>query len=145
MNRRTFLGTLAALAVAPAAAGRAGNNNYSRAKGPAVCGAEQLGTTIQSAGWSAGETLTRGDVFSIAGVYALHPSTGVRTAHLLQFVVTADVTADSRGCVGIPVWPALRDDGLYRTVARSPRHQAAFVDLRQGRVVGSSTLPQGAL
>lgn len=49
-------------------------------------------TTIETAGWGS-DTLTRGDIITIGGVFARNPITGRATPHLQQFIVTADVAA----------------------------------------------------
>jgi hypothetical protein len=73
------------------------------------------GTTITSTGTVAtqgqatlpisftgtGSTWKQGDVFTIAGVYAVNPQTRQSTGSLQQFVVTADVTATTTGTLAI--------------------------------------------
>jgi hypothetical protein len=49
--------------------------------------------TITLDGFSAGTTVTAGDVFTMAGVYAVNPQTRLSTGSLQQFVVTAAQTA----------------------------------------------------
>lgn len=53
------------------------------------------------------KTWKRGDVFTIAGVYAVNPQTRESTGSLQQFVVTEDVTGTSTATVKIS--PALYD------------------------------------
>lgn len=48
-----------------------------------------------------GKTWKQGDVFTIAGVYAVNPQTRQSTGSLQQFVVTADVTATTTGTLAI--------------------------------------------
>lgn len=48
-----------------------------------------------------GKTWKAGDVFTIAGVYAVNPQTRQSTGSLQQFVVTADLTASSTGTLSI--------------------------------------------
>lgn len=50
-------------------------------------------TTLDVDGVSGTETLKKGDVFTVAGVYSVNPETKVSTGQLYQFVVAADVTA----------------------------------------------------
>ena len=47
------------------------------------------------------KTWKQGDVFTIAGVYAVNPQTRQSTGSLQQFVVTADLTASSTGTLSI--------------------------------------------
>lgn len=49
-------------------------------------------TTMAIDGGTGTNTITKGTVFTIAGVNAVHPLTGVDTGSLQQFVVTADLT-----------------------------------------------------
>ena len=49
--------------------------------------------TITLSGVTAGQTFEKGDVFTIADVYAVNPETKTQYDHLQQFVVTADVTS----------------------------------------------------
>jgi hypothetical protein len=42
---------------------------------------------------TAAQTYKKGDVFTVAGSFAVHPETKVATSRLQQYVVTADVTA----------------------------------------------------
>ena len=42
---------------------------------------------------SAAQTFKKGDIFTVAGCFAVHPETKVATSRLQQFVVAADVTA----------------------------------------------------
>ena len=52
-------------------------------------------------------TVTKGSVFTIAGVFAVHPITKQVTSNLQQFVVTADGTADGSGDIAVSFSPAL--------------------------------------
>ena len=53
----------------------------------------QGSTTITLSQASVTTTLTAGDVFTVAGVYAVNPQTRQSTGSLQQFVVTAAATA----------------------------------------------------
>lgn len=52
-------------------------------------------------------TVTKGQVFTIAGVFKVHPITKDVTSELQQFVVTADGTADGSGDINVSFSPAL--------------------------------------
>ena len=54
------------------------------------------------------KTWKQGDVFTIAGVYAVNPQTRQSTGSLQQFVVTEDLTASSTGTLSIspPIYTA---------------------------------------
>lgn len=65
-------------------------------------------TTIALTGTSGG-TLTKGDVFTVANVFAVHPITKVTQNFLQQFVVTADNTAVSTAYTGVAISPTIYD------------------------------------
>jgi len=93
---------------------------------PLVNGASQTGSTLVTDGWASGAAdVTEGDVFTIAGVYAVNPKTGASTAELRQFVVTAD-TSDTAGAMSIPISPEIITSGAYQTVTASPANNAAI-------------------
>ncbi len=101
---------------------------------PLVNGANQTGSSLATDGWTASTTvLKKGDVFTIAGVYAVNPETGQSTGSLQQFVVTADVTSDAVGAATIPISPSIVTSGAKKTVTNSPADNAAIT------VVGSAS------
>lgn len=67
----------------------------------------------------AAPTLKKGDVFTIADVYAVNPETKATLANLQQFTVTADTTGASNEA-DIPVSPAFILAGAYQTVNALP-------------------------
>jgi hypothetical protein len=82
-------------------------------------------STIIVDGFTAGSTLNEGDVFTIAGVYAVNPVTKVPLPYLQQFVVGAPVTAT--GCSdAITISPAIIVSGQYQTVSAAPATNAAL-------------------
>jgi hypothetical protein len=64
-------------------------------------------STLVVAGAGATKTIKAGTVFTIAGVYAVHPETKAVRATLQQFVVTADVSSDGSGDATLTVSPAM--------------------------------------
>jgi hypothetical protein len=64
-------------------------------------------STISIDGGSGSATVTKGDVFTVAGVYAVNPQTRVSTLSLQQFVVTAANTASGGAWTDIQVLPAM--------------------------------------
>jgi len=77
--------------------------------------------------------LTDGDVFTIAGVYAVNPMSGDSTGVLRQFVVTAAVSCGSTGTttevpLTVHITPEIRDTGPYKTVDTLPAG-GAVVDI----------------
>ena len=93
---------------------------------PVVNGANQTGASLVTKTWKSGvATLKKGDVFTIAGVYAVNPKTGASTAELRQFVVTADITATGVA-ITIPISPSIVISGPLQTVTGSPAADAAI-------------------
>jgi len=71
--------------------------------GATVTGAAVLVTD----GWHASnDSVTKGDIFTVAGVYAVNPMSGVSTGVLRRFTVTAD-TDSVNGAMTIPISPAI--------------------------------------
>lgn len=67
----------------------------------------QGASTIALDGDTGSATLKAGDVFTIAGVYAVNPQTRQSTGSLQQFVVTADATASSGAWSSVSISPAI--------------------------------------
>lgn len=53
------------------------------------------------------DTLSQGDVFTVAGVYAVNPQNRQNTGQLQQFVVTAAATADGSGNITASISPSI--------------------------------------
>lgn len=86
-----------------------------------INGASQTGSSLNIGGLTGGQTISKGTVFVIPSVFAVHPLTGVSTAVQQQFVVTADFTAS--GTTGtISIFPAIQPSATVqnRTVSASP-------------------------
>lgn len=65
-------------------------------------------------------TVTKGTVFTIDSVFAVHPITKETLSHLQQFTVTADATASGTGTATLNISPALytsASDGLQNVSA----------------------------
>ncbi len=67
---------------------------------------------------------TVGSVFTVAGVYAVHPETKATYSHLQQFVVTSTVTPTT---TDISFAPAMISTGATQTVSALPVTTAALV------------------
>lgn len=87
-------------------------------------------------GWTnSSAVLKAGDVFTIAGVYAVNPvpgegSTGKAVMpYLQQFVVLADATADGSGNATVTIAPAIITSGAQQTVSAAPADNAAITVL----------------
>lgn len=101
------------------------HTNGNDVTGVAISGASQTGSSILVSGVTSSSTFTKGTVFTIAGVYEVHPETGVSTGVLQQFVITADTNA-STTTVTLPISPAITTSGAYKTVDASPADTAAL-------------------
>jgi hypothetical protein len=95
---------------------------------PLVNGASQTGASLITDGWtaSAATRLKRGDIFTIADVYAVNPETRESTGQLQQFVVTADGASDGSGNMTISIFPEITLAGAYQTVTVLPANNAAL-------------------
>lgn len=95
---------------------------------PVVSGGAQTGASLVTSGWtaSAAARLKKGDVFTVAGVFAVNPLTYQSTGALQQFVVTADVSSDGAGAATIPISPSIIVSGSTQTVSGSPANSAAI-------------------
>jgi len=64
-------------------------------------------STLSLSGVGASATIKQGEVFTIAGVFAVNPQTRESTGSLQQFVVTADAVASGGGVASVTVFPAI--------------------------------------
>lgn len=92
---------------------------------PLVNGASQTGATIAIDGLAASGTVTKGTVFTLAGVFSVHPETKVSTGKLQQFVVTADATASSGAIAALAISPSIVTSGATQNVTGSAADNAA--------------------
>jgi hypothetical protein len=84
-----------------------------------VNGASQTGSTLTVD--TGANAPAQGDVFTIAGVFRVHPETKQSTGILQQFVVGASATATSW-----PISPAIVTSGALQNVSGSPADNAAI-------------------
>lgn len=79
----------------------------------------QTGSSLITDGWtaSAADRVAVGDVFTIAGVYAVNPITKVNTGRLQQFVATAVGTSDGSGNMPISISPTIVTTGKFQNVS----------------------------
>lgn len=85
----------------------------------------QTGTSLICDGFDATATIAKGDVFTIAGVYAVHPETKQQYRHLQQFVVTADATC-SGGAVTLSISPEIIASGATQNVSNGAANDKAL-------------------
>ena len=95
---------------------------------PVVNGASQTGSLLVTNGWTASRAglLNVGDVFTIAGVYAVNPKNRQSTGSLQNFVVLTTAASDGNGNSTLSVYPAITTSGAYQTVSASPANGAAI-------------------
>jgi hypothetical protein len=103
---------------------------------PLMNGATAEGATeLVTDGWDASAVLAEGDVFTIAGVYAVNPVSGASTGVLRRFVCTSEATADGSGNMTIPISPTIYSASAnetylpYQTVDAVPADGAAITVL----------------
>ncbi len=83
-----------------------------------VNGAGQTGSTLVVSG---NTSVTRGMKFTIAGVFAVHPLTGVASKQLQQFVITADSAT-----ANLSIFPPITPTAPNKTVSNSPADTTAL-------------------
>lgn len=95
---------------------------------PVVAGANQTGSALATSGWGNSITglLNVGDVFTIAGVFAVNPRSKVSTGQLQNFTVTATASSNGSGLSTIQIYPAIVTSGAYQTVSASPANLASI-------------------
>jgi hypothetical protein len=96
---------------------------------PLVNGLLQTGSSLITNGWTAAaaKRVTRGDVFTVAGVFAVNPQSKQSTGRLMQFVATADTSSDGAGNATIPISPAIVASGAFQNVSVAPTTGNALV------------------
>jgi hypothetical protein len=83
--------------------------------------------SLMTDGWTASSAiLKQGDVFTIAGVFAVNPVSKDVMPYLQQFVVNADISADGSGNATLNISPAIITTGAYQTVSAAPADNAAI-------------------
>jgi hypothetical protein len=96
---------------------------------PVVNGASQTGASLITNGWSSSlpGLLNVGDVFTVAGVYAVNPRNRQSTGSLQNFLVQSTAASDGSGNSTLSIYPAITTSGAYQTVSGSPANGAAIV------------------
>jgi len=102
------------------------HTNGNKVVGVTVGAASQTGSNLSVGGVASGDTFKKGTVFTIAGLFAVHPLTGVPYSSLQQFTITADVTSGGVTAV-LPISPAITPAAPNKTVSGSPAAAAALV------------------
>ena len=84
--------------------------------------------TLVTDGWATSSDLLEGDVFTIAGVNMVNPTTKADTGSLQQFVLTADVTTNASAAndTNLTISPPIITSGPHQTVTAAPADNAAI-------------------
>ena len=107
---------------------------------PLVNGASQTGSSLITDGFASGATtLNKGDIFTVAGVYAINPVSYQSTGQLQQFVVTSTIS-DTSGAMTISISPSIITSGQLQTVTASPADDAAIIPVGSTITTGSGTM-----
>jgi hypothetical protein len=87
--------------------------------------------TLITDGWSTSVGLKKGDVFTIADVYAVNPETKATLPYLQQFVIKADVTTNANAAndTNLTISPPIITSGAFQTVSAAPANDAAITYL----------------
>lgn len=80
--------------------------------------------TLNLKGLTNGDTIKRGEVFTIADVYAINPRTKATLDFLAQFVVLEDVTVSGTTAT-VRIANPIITSGAYQTVSAAPADSAA--------------------
>lgn len=85
-------------------------------------------STLVTDGWTASTAVLKaGDVFTIAGVYAVNPVGKTKLPFLRQFTVVSDATSDGSGNATLTISPAIITGGTAQdTVDSAPADNAAI-------------------
>jgi len=113
---------------------------------PLINGASQTGSSLVTDGWaSSAATLNKGDIFTIAGVFAVNPVSYASTGALQQFVVTATTTSSGVNMATLPISPAIVTSGQLQTVTASPADNAAITVVGAGASTMTATVTSQSL
>jgi hypothetical protein len=109
---------------------------------PLTNGASQTGASLVTDGWSNSITnvLRAGDVFTIAGVYAVNPITKQTLNRLKQFVVTTSANSDGSGNATLAISPSIVTTGTTQNVSAAPADNAAITVLGASGVSAVSNI-----
>src|SRR6202795_210803 len=89
-------------------------------------GSPQTGAVISIVAGASTGTVNQGDVFTIAGVFAVNPQNFTSTGSLQQFVATASATASGGAITTLQISPSITTSGPFQTVTAAPATSAAI-------------------
>jgi hypothetical protein len=98
--------------------------------------------SLATDGWGTTTTIKAGEVFTIAGVYAVNPVTKVTLDYLQQFVVKEDTasTGAGGGTATIIISPPIISTGAFMTVSAAPADNATITILGTASTAYSQNL-----
>ena len=105
-----------------------------------VGGANSASTTVSLIALANTGTIQQGDVFTIAGVYAVNPQNFQSTGSLQQFTAAATQTSAGTTLTALPVYPPIILSGPFQTVTAAPATSAVVTFI--GGTAASVTSPQ---
>lgn len=87
--------------------------------------------TLVTDGWGTSALLKAGDVFTLAGVFAVNPVSKDTLDFLQQFVLISDVTTNASAAAdtNLTIAPAIITSGPYQTVSAAPADNAVITYL----------------
>lgn len=88
-------------------------------------GNPQTGGSLITTGWTSTHGVAKGDIFTIAGVYAVNYVTKQALSNLQQFVVMA-TSANTAGTNTLSIFPAIVSSGADQTVSNAPAINSAL-------------------
>lgn len=128
------------------------SQNVAKHLSGAVAGAAAVKTTISAEGAAAiavdGLTgsitncFRKGDIITIASVYAVNPQTKQSTGELMQFVVTADTNSVTNEIASLPLYPAIYLTGAKQNVNRYPVDGDVIKQFGHATSYASLSVPQ---
>jgi P22 coat protein - gene protein 5 len=100
-------------------------------------------SSISTQGWtaSAAVRLNVGDIFTMAGVYAVNPQSRATTGQLQQFVVTSQFSSSGSGTGTVSFAPAIVSSGQFQNVTALPAVNAAITVLDAAGNPGNTVSP----
>ncbi len=124
MSQNVQTHTVGAYAGTPLVRGASQNVTYDSVK-------NTYEQSLSTDGWSASIVLKQGDVFTLAGVYAVNPVSKATLPYLQQFVLKADVTTNGTTSADSPltISPPIITSGPFQTVSAAPANDAPITYL----------------
>lgn len=126
MSQNVVTHTIGAAAGTPRIDGDNQNVTYASVKDT-----NYLSQTLITDGWTGGQVLKKGDVFTIANVKAVNPVSKAVLPFEQQFVLVSDVTTNANSSLDteLTISPAIITSGAFQTVNSAPANDALITYL----------------